>query len=69
MTEDQSRRPVLVDEMRAGFLKLAEENDGIAAACEEQARLYEESGITRIHPFADTLRARAVSTKSGGAIL
>lgn len=63
MTEDQSCRPVLVDEMRAGFLKLAKKNDGIAAVHEEQARLYEEAGITGIHPSADTLRASAQSAR------
>ena len=63
MTEDQSCRPVLVDEMRAGYLKLAVENDEIADAYEEQARLYEDAGITGIRPSADTLRASAQSAR------
>ena len=63
MTEDQSCRPVLVGETKAGFLKLAEDTDEKAAADEEQARLYEEAGITGIHPSADTLRARAQSAR------
>ena len=63
MTKDQSCRPVSVDEMRAGFLKLAEKNDEIAAVYEEQARLYEEAGITGVHPSADTLRASVQSAR------
>lgn len=63
MTDDKSCRPGLVDEMRAGFLKLAEDKDRIAAASEEQARLYEDAGITGIHPSADTLRASALSDR------
>ncbi len=63
MTEDQSCRLALVDQTKAGFLKLAEDNDEVAAAYEEQARLYEEAGITGIHPSAGTLRARAKSAR------
>ena len=63
MIEDQSCRPVSADETKAGFLKLAEEGDEMAAVYEGQARLYEEAGITGIHPSADTLRARAQSAR------
>lgn len=59
MTMDQSSEPISVDDIRAGFRKLAEQEDEKAAVSDRQAQLYEEAGITGIHPSAHSLRASA----------
>ena len=66
VTQNQSCRPIFVDEMRAGFLEPAETTHEIAAACEDLAQFYEEAWITGIHPSPDTLRASAQSVRIEG---
>ena len=67
MAVGQSCLAISADDIRAGFLKLAEQEDEKAAVADEQAQLYEEAGITEIHPSAHSLRAsaREARTKAG----
>lgn len=64
MTIDQSCQAISVDEIRAKFLRLAEQADERAAVYDEQARLYEEAGIVERHPSAHSLRAGAQEART-----
>ena len=59
MTEDRSCGPIAVGEVRAGYLRLAQQEDEKAVVYDDQAQIYEEVGITGIHPSAPSLRASA----------
>ena len=69
MTKVVSPLPISADEMKAGFLKMAEDADNKEDVFDEQAQSYEEAGITGIHPSAPMLRQLAQAMRKLAADL
>ena len=59
MVDDTRHSQLSARQLKERLLEMAGECEEVAASNDEQARLYEEAGITGIHPSSSSLRASA----------